>query len=291
MPEGVEVRLTAEKLLKLLLNAKLISLTILSGRYKRHSPPEGFDEFQKKLPVTIVDIKSKGKFLYFHLCDSNTKSIYLGNTFGMDGGWTTTQDKHCHIELEYLPKNKLTTPFTTKNTQKIWYKDLRNFGRIFFMTCKELSAKLNTLGPDMIDTALGKKKSITYEAWKKIIQKHHKKQLVKVLMDQHIISGIGNYLKSEILYKAKLKPFRTIGDLSEEELKTLFKSIKSIMKKAYKENGSIHYNKKIPFILEDAKIGYQFLVYNRKEDDNGHKVKKIKLSDNRTTHWVPEIQK
>ena len=48
-------------------------------------------------------------------------------------------------------------------------------------------------------------------------------------MDQTKISGIGNYLRSEIMYEAEINPFSYIIDLSETEINNLYKYIISIM--------------------------------------------------------------
>ena len=48
-------------------------------------------------------------------------------------------------------------------------------------------------------------------------------------MDQKIISGVGNYVKSGSLYESAIGPHRTIDSLSEEELKKLFNEIKYVV--------------------------------------------------------------
>jgi len=66
MPEGVEVRLTAEEVSKYIINSQLVSIEILSGRYKRHGNPQGFDEITSQLPLTINKVCNKGKGIFFH---------------------------------------------------------------------------------------------------------------------------------------------------------------------------------------------------------------------------------
>ena len=64
-------------------------------------------------------------------------------------------------------------------------------------------------------------KDFTYENFEKIIKNKRvsEKTLPEVLMNQKKISGVGNYLKSEILYASKISPYRLIKDLTDSEIK------------------------------------------------------------------------
>jgi formamidopyrimidine-DNA glycosylase len=56
-----------------------------------------------------------------------------------------------------------------------------------------------------------------------------------VLMDQKIIRGIGNAYADEILWDARLSPFSASNKIPEANIKTLLKSIKSVLQHAEKE--------------------------------------------------------
>jgi formamidopyrimidine-DNA glycosylase len=62
-----------------------------------------------------------------------------------------------------------------------------------------------------------------------------------LLMDQHLIRGIGNSYSDEILYQAGISPFSVANKIPEKAVKKLFKSINKILNKAIediaKENG------------------------------------------------------
>ena len=124
----------------------------------------------------------------------------------------------------------------------------------------------------------------------KIIRKHNKKELPKVLMDQKIVSGIGNYIKAEALYESKISPLRKIKDITDDELVNLFKSVRSIITKSYKCNGATIRNYS-DLANNLGEYCFSFKVYNQVLDSNGNKVFKTKTNDGRTTHWVSEIQK
>ncbi len=69
-----------------------------------------------------------------------------------------------------------------------------------------------------------------------------KRTLIKtLLMDQHLIRGIGNSYADEILWHAKISPFSIAKAIPEQAVKKLFKSLVVVLEKAIdeisKENG------------------------------------------------------
>ena len=64
MPEINEVRKYVDFIKKKTKNKPILDIKILNGRYKKYGPFELFSEFKKNLPLKVIDVKSKGKFLY-----------------------------------------------------------------------------------------------------------------------------------------------------------------------------------------------------------------------------------
>ena len=108
-------------------------------------------------------------------------------------------------------------------------------------------------------------------------------------MNQSHISGIGNYLKSEILYESEISPFRVINSLSIKEIEILYTNIIKIANNSYKSGGATIRNYS-NINSEEGTYTFQFKVYQMKKDPLGNIVQKIETKDKRTTHWVPEIQ-
>ena len=137
--------------------------------------------------------------------------------------------------------------------------------------------------------------------------------IVSILMTQDankgIGCGIGNYLCAEILYEALISPHRDITSLTANEILNLAKAIRQIMKEAYVNNNtkymerlsdfmSTHYDKiknnKFPNYYSDIKLQnkqFVFRVYGQKKDLNGNNVIGENIHADRTTWWVPVIQK
>ena len=273
MPEGPEVRIITEGLQKYLTNSKIIDINIIEGRYyPEERNPEYFKEFKNNLPLSITDIKCKGKLIYFIL----ENNWYILNTLGMSGRWTTEKIKHSHIEIKYI----------TDNQEKIiWYCDPRRFGTFkLLMGEKELTKKLKSLGPDILNDT-----TITTQQFIDIMRKHNSKNITKVLMNQSIICGCGNYLKSETLYRCKLSPHHNVIDLTDIQLENIFNTLKDLIQLSYQSQGaslSTYYD------IEGQKGGFtfEFQVYGKKQDILGNTITTETTPDGRTTYWVKELQ-
>ena len=266
MPELPEVKTIVDNLKKYAIGEILLSTVILSGRYDTHGAPEGFDDFCKLLPTKIVDVNQKGKFIYFAF----DNGWYLHNTLGMTGGWSPSSNTHERVCFELT------------NSKDLIFYDIRNYGTLKFN--QDIDSKLSTLGIDVLSS------DFTFEQFQQIVASKKDGQLDDVLMNQSYISGVGNYLKAEILYAAKLSPTRCIKSLTDDELKSLHAAIVSIVQQSYSLGGTTIHN----FSNFQGQTGmfYQHLkVYDKKKDPLGNAVEKFTSINGRTTHWVPAIQK
>jgi formamidopyrimidine-DNA glycosylase len=286
MPEVAEVALTAEILEKYLKEKLLVSFDFISGRYHKNIP-KGYKSFQKALPLKIKRINSKGKFLWFELRhpEDNGNTWFIWNTLGLTGMWSFSEPKHLRAMLTF-------------DDMAVYFSDMRNFGTFKFSTDKNaLNKKLKDLSPDFL-----KDKNFDISD---IIK--YKIPIVKILMDQKKLgSGLGNYLVSEILYRAKISPHRLGNELTDKELESLTYWIKYVVKLSYIDN-KIGYM--VNLMEEASKIKrknyhpdvklkektFKFMVYRQKFDPYGNKVRAEKIvgtrGNQRTTYWVPTVQK
>jgi formamidopyrimidine-DNA glycosylase len=120
------------------------------------------------------------------------------------------------------------------------------------------------------------------------------KKIGNILINQKIISGIGNYLRADILWLSKINPFKKVKNLSEQELEYIFNNSKILTWGIYDEKialklNIINKNTKLP-----AKYNRLFFIYLQDKDIYGNKVIKKELyegSQKRFIHYVPNIQK
>jgi len=269
MPEGPEVRITTD-FLKSFENKGLTGLSVLSGRYAKKGGIPGKELCI--LPAKVIEVNCKGKFIYMTFA-SDKDVFYLFSTLGMTGMWSGKQSKHARFVMFF------------DDGSEVYYNDVRNFGTLKFIDDKKvLDKKLKSLGPDILTTTIDDKD------YKKRFTSKPNKTIAECLMNQSVVSGVGNYLKAEILYCSKVSPHRKVKDISDTEWTSLHSNTITQSRRSYKFGGATIANYRQPNGKEGL-YNRRFAVYNQKTDPAGLKVIKEQTADKRTTHWVPEVQK
>jgi formamidopyrimidine-DNA glycosylase len=275
MPEGPEVRTLVDQL-QVGIGQRLVNLKFVSGRYMRHGKPKGFEAFRKTMTSyeinsdkdidTVTDWQCKGKFIYLTLDhgmnhhrsddDDFLRSIWI--TLGMSGRFARdafqlendngTSHNQPRWYFEFLNEknpstNDTTTTTTTRattktttemTTRKIYYYDTRNFGTLRFSLSKaELEDKIDSLGPDILNP-----QDCTEEVFLDLFRKHRQSMnICKFLMDQAKISGVGNYILAEGLYKAKVDPFASLHEIGDNHAKDLYRALVNTATASYQSQG------------------------------------------------------
>lgn len=62
-----------------------------------------------------------------------------------------------------------------------------------------------------------------------LLKKNKNKAIGEVLLDQKVIAGVGNILRNEILFRARVHPNRLVSDLSDNEIKNIIKISEDLM--------------------------------------------------------------
>ncbi len=92
---------------------------------------------------------------------------------------------------------------------------------------------LARIGPDVLDAKL-RPATIARRLDAKAFRG---RQLGALLLDQGFLAGIGNYLRSEMLWVARLDPLRRARDLSAEDRRRLARAIRVVARRAYRQRG------------------------------------------------------
>jgi formamidopyrimidine-DNA glycosylase len=265
MPEGVEVKLSAD-LIRPLVVGKTTASFYMSGRYKS-SDPEGLKEFTDKSKV--LDVRTKGKFMYW----SFENDWYMYCTFGMTGQWSPKKGKHPALGITFV------------DGSEIYFNDPRHFGTIKFVKGEaNLKKKLAELGWDPLTQDISTHSDLLF---RKILMSP--KPIGELLMDQKIFAGVGNYIRAEALYQAKVSPWRRGLDFSKESLTDLCESCVNVMEESQSYQGATIQTYATPY-GEEGKYSGLFKVYGQKQDPLGNPIKKEITPEGRTIHWCPAIQ-
>lgn len=220
MPELPEVETVKETLKQNILKRKIIDVDI---RYDKIIEFPTSKEFRKKIiNQTINDIKRRGKWLMFELDDYFLLShLRMEGKYNLKKGNKDVIDKHEHII------------FKLDNNEELRYKDTRKFGKMHLIKKQEVFDKepLKSLGVEPFLDDL----NIDYLKGKYL----RKKLPIKtVLLDQNIIVGIGNIYADEILFLSKINPLKIANELNNEELDSIIKNTKLVLKKAIIAGGT-----------------------------------------------------
>ena len=212
MPELAEVEVVRDVLEKSILNTKILDIECF------YEPilETGYEEFKAKLiNKSIIKIERLGKYLIFILED-----IAFISHLRMEGKYFYLRNdepisKHTHVVFHF------------ENGYKLVYQDVRKFGR---MELKEIEQVYSSLPLSKLGVEAN---ANTYDA-NEILNKINKKNLpIKtVLLDQSIISGLGNIYVDEVLFKSNINPYRLAKDIDINDVNNIMKHSKEILDKA-----------------------------------------------------------
>jgi formamidopyrimidine-DNA glycosylase len=270
MPEGPEASFLATYIEQRYTNCMLKTFDIVRGRYKNHGPPFNYHNFIKDLPLKLLKVEKKGKVIFFHF--ENGWNII--SKLGMTGWWYMEGDEP---QWRKAGTNEV---FGFNRKKPLIFDDFRSYGTLTITKdTSVINDEKNKLANDVMSAGWGPKDMI------KIISsfpKRHSLLVEDAIMDQQFfISGVGNYLKAEILYDAKISPLRNLSSVSDEEWKKLYKSARKLSHNMYK----------VLMLRDDKKYMSSMKIYGREKDPYGNVIEKHTASNGRATFWVPQIQK
>lgn len=259
MPEGPEAHVISDMLSSSLMGRTIKSVEI-DPRYTAY-----YDDLNPKVAgKKIIEVSSRGKKVLFTLADGEV----LRTSMGMTGRWLFREAKHTNLVL------------TLEDGEQLYFDQSRPFGDVRLFS--DMEEAIEGVGVDIINDG------ISDEAWETALERMKNRQLVSFLQEQRYFAGIGNYLKSEILYCAKLFPSRKVSSLTAGDKEALRKCIVDIARESYHYNGLTIEN----YLAPDGSRGcYPVKVYGRKEDDERNAIKVDKFADGRSTYYVPKIQR
>jgi formamidopyrimidine-DNA glycosylase len=229
----------------LIINVKKAKLSVPASRLKKTL------EGQK-----LLDVGRHGKELLFHFSNGSTLGVHLmlrGKLAWFEDG---ESPKHTLAELIFQgDKNLAITDFQRK-------------ARI-------------TLNPAQSEAPDALSKSVNEKFLKEKLQS--KATIKNLLLDQHVIRGIGNAYADEILWDAKISPFSVSKTIPSREITKLSRSITKVLKNAGKQ-----INKAAPGII-GGEVRDFLLIHNphKKKSPTGGLIKKKEVGG-RKTYYTEE---
>lgn len=271
MPEGPEIWRTADSLNEALQGRTITDLHFSFDELKQYEPALEGREVEK--------LEARGKAILTFFEGSHV--MYSHNQ--LYGKWMISKNGD-------QPDTNRKLRVAIHNNDHSAY--LYSASQIEILNREEVSdhSYIKKLGPDVLHP------KTTYEDihTRYNSDSFKNRKLTTLLLDQGFISGIGNYLRSEIMFYAKVNPHKKLREYSNSEREKLTKATLTLSKRSYK-TGGITTDPSIVKALkrENAKRSeYRHFVYNR-TDDRCHKCGQIieeEKTGGRKIYFCPQCQ-
>ena len=271
MPELPEVETTKRGLEPLLVGQRIRAAVVRDRRMRQPVP--------RKLPqllagATIRGLARRGKYLLVD-CGAGHLILHLG----MSGRLWVVRDseppaRHDHFDL------------VLENGTVVRLRDPRRFGLVLWQAGDPLAhALLARMGPEPLSAAFDG--DALYAA-----TRNRSAAIKQVLMDSHVVAGVGNIYANEALFRAGINPRAAAGRLSRDRCKLLLAEIRNTLQRAIEAGGSSLRD----YVQSDGMAGNfqsEFTVYGRAGEACprcGSKIREIRQGQ-RSTFFCPTCQR
>jgi len=232
--------------------------------------------------ATITAAHRRGKYLLCPLDTGDELMVHLrmsGRLLVAAAG--TDRPPHTHVVLH----------LAGRPAQELWFVDPRTFGEMVVFDPANLAVEmpeLARLGVDPIADGLSRTQLAA-------LLRGRRRPLKPLLLDQHVIAGVGNIYADESLHRARLRPDRPAESLTPREITRLRDAVVSVLEEAVEAGGSTLADTQ--YVDVDGEGGW-FQVHHRVYDRAGRRCLTCGKADilrvvmaGRSTCFCPRCQK
>lgn len=226
MPELPEVEIIRRTLQKAIIGKRIKAVEVRKPKIFQGDTKEVIGrkilEVERRGKVLIIALGAKVLLIHFKLTGQMVwvakagETVTLGHPIPFAGTELPAKTTHVIFEID---------------GGKLFYNDLRQFGRIRLVNSGQLSVISDQLGIEPLTPEFTPKKL------EEILSKTSR-PIKLVLMDQGKIAGIGNIYANEALFEAGIMPTRPANTLTDEEIKILRHSILRVLEEGLKYGGA-----------------------------------------------------
>lgn len=220
MPELPEVEVVRRGLADHVVGKRLATAEVLHPRTARRQPG-GAAELEARLAGAQVDgIGRRGKFLWL---DTSAGALLVH--LGMSGQMlikSPGSESHSHLRARAV----------LDSGDELWFVDQRTFGYWHIGELVDGVPELVThVAPDLLEPAFSMSDTVS-----RIRRK--RSGIKRVLLDQTVVSGIGNIYADEMLWQAKIHGETPATVLSETQIISLLEAGQDVMRRALVQGGT-----------------------------------------------------
>lgn len=274
MPELPEVETVRRGLAQWLPGKKITDVEVL---HPRATNPRSIAPLIALRGARIENIHRRGKFLWFTL---NRPYVVLAH-LGMSGQFlieprSTQPSSHARVR------------FTVNDRRReLRFIDQRTFGWIALDTLTDgAPSSITHIARDIFDPEF--RSDETVEKLKK-----RSTSIKAALLNQEIMSGVGNIYADESLWRAQIHPERLAHSLSTKDISRLFDAVRAVMGQALDAGGTSFDDLYINVNGESGYFDVELSVYGQEGEPCprcGTEIKRIAFA-NRSSHFCPQCQR
>jgi len=276
MPELPEVETVRRGLHHLITGYRITEALDLHPRLLK---AESIAPLQELTGARITGTNRRGKFMWLTL----NRPYVLVAHLGMSGQFLIHQKerpKATHVRAQFQLKKSL------RNLELV-FNDQRTFG---WLSVEELIDNIPTsaqhIAPDPFDPLFSRAATI----------KNYQRRDIKIktaLLNQEIMSGVGNIYADETLWRSKVHPETLTSELSPKKLATIIDNATAVMAEAIKQGGTSFDDLYINVNGESGFFEQSLAAYGQEDQPCprcGTPIKRITFGA-RSSHFCPRCQK
>ncbi len=211
MPELPEVETIKSDLKALVLGRRIARARVVDPRLVRHPSVSQFEAGLAGQRILAVD--RQAKYLLLWLSSGRILAVQLmltGQLLLLQADMPVRKSTRLVLELE--------------DGRHLRLVDSSHLARVQLLSEAELTTRLplGELGPEATSPEL------TLERFAELLR-GRRRAIKALLLDQHVLSGLGNIYTDEALFEARLHPLRQAGSLSPLEVARLYRAIRRIL--------------------------------------------------------------
>ncbi len=231
MPELPEVQTVVSDLQEQLVGDRLLDLKVCDQKVWFESEVE-FPIFKGKV---LKKVHRRSKYLIFDFGD-----LFIAQHLRMTGTLLPSGSIHLSQPLEeYIgldPKIRAVFKFEKAGDYVFW--DIRRFGTLTSFTDLEDFVAKKRLAPESLtDGYLKPNRELAFAHFSSRLKRGNQ-PIKTVLLDQSVMSGVGNIYADEALHLSKINPFKPAKELSDEQARLLYDSAVKVMELAVQKRGT-----------------------------------------------------